>query len=41
MAWTHLVHGVLGTLVFGLVLLLALWRFRGGEHVASTDNGLD
>jgi hypothetical protein len=36
-----LVHGALGALVFGLVLVLALIRFRGGEQVASTDNGLD
>lgn len=38
---TALVHGLLGTAVSGLVLLFALRRFRGGEQVASTDNGLD
>lgn len=37
----HAVHGVLGTLVFLILLGLALWRFQGGESIASTDNGLD
>ncbi|MFN8194683.1 MAG: hypothetical protein U0R80_10420 [Nocardioidaceae bacterium] len=36
-----LLHGALGALVFAVVLILALIRFRGGEQVASTDNGLD